>query len=344
MTARQSKYASWLIHAIVWAVVIIMPLFGTSPDRPMMTWSEYIRFLLVPISFIVVFYINYLLLIDRYLTKRRMGLYIVSNILLILIVMTVVHLFFRYILPQGHFRPPKDRPLWDSIMFFARNALIYILVIGASVAIKMTAGWYRAESARKDLEHRRSEAELQNLRNQINPHFLFNTLNNIYSLIQIDTGRAQTAVHDLSHLLRYVLYGSSREKVPLGEEINFLKEYVDLMRLRMPKHVQVKVNFPEDTSVMVAPLLFISLVENAFKHGVNNDAPSFVEISIVLEDGRIICRTANSYFPKNASDHSGSGIGIANLSRRLEMIYPGRYEFRYGKEGDEYRTYLSIQP
>lgn len=343
MTARQSKYASWLIHAIVWAVVIIMPLFGTSPDRPMMTWSEYIRFLLVPISFIVVFYINYLLLIDRYLTKRRMGLYIVSNILLILIVMTVVHLFFRYILPQGHFRPPKDRPLWDSIMFFARNALIYILVIGASVAIKMTAGWYRAESARKDLEHRRSEAELQNLRNQINPHFLFNTLNNIYSLIQIDTGRAQTAVHDLSHLLRYVLYGSSREKVPLGEEINFLKEYVDLMRLRLPKHVQVRVNFPEDTSVMVAPLLFISLVENAFKHGVNNDAPSFVEISIVLEEGKVICRTANSYFPKPASDHSGSGIGIANLSRRLEMLYPGRYEFRYGKEGDEYRTYLSIR-
>ena len=343
MTSRQSKYTGWLIHAMIWAVVIIMPMFGTSPDRPMMTWSEYVRFLMVPISFMVVFYVNYLLLIDRYLTSRRMGLYIVYNVLLILAAMIVVHLLFRYVLPQGHFRPPKERPLWDSVMFFARNALIYVLVIGASVAIKMTAGWYRAESARKDLEHRRSEAELQNLKSQINPHFLFNTLNNIYSLISIDTQRAQTAVHDLSHLLRYVLYGSSRPQVPLDDEIHFLQEYVDLMRLRLPRSVRVEVSFPGPSGVMVAPLLFISLVENAFKHGVGNDKPSFVRIVIAIEDGAIVCRTENSYFPKSGpSDHSGSGIGLSNLSRRLGMLYPGHYRLEYGRSGDEYKAYMSI--
>ncbi len=344
MTSRQTKYTGWLIHAMVWAIVIFTPMFKISPDRPFMTGQEYVRFLLVPLSFMIVFYVNYLVLIDRYLSKRRMGLFILFNVLLIAVVMSSVHAVFRYILPPGMHHPPTPRPLWDSVMFFFRNAMLYVLTVGAGVAIKMTAGMYRSEAERKELEHSRSEAELQNLRNQINPHFLFNTLNNIYSLISIDTGRAQTAVHDLSHLLRYVLYGSGRQLVPLSEEMNFLKEYIGLMRLRLPGSVRVSVVLPEDSGTMIAPLLFISLIENAFKHGVSDSEPSFIDISVTMEDGMAVCRTANSFFPKSPlSDHSGSGIGLANLSRRLEMLYPGRYRFEYGRVGDEYRTCLSIK-
>ena len=344
MNAVQSKYAAWLIHLTAWAVIFGMPLFFTGPDRPLMTGPQYVRFLLVPLSFMLVFYTNYFVLIDRYLTTRRGGRFALSNLLLILLVMVSVHLLFRYVLPPdpGH-HPPADRPWQDGVRFFLGNATLYALVVGVGVAIRMTGGWYRAEAARKELEHSHTEAELQNLKSQLNPHFLFNTLNNIYSLIQLDTTRAQQAVHDLSRMLRYVLYDSSRATVPLAAEIDFLRDYIELMRIRLPRHVRLDVSLPENPShTLVAPLLFISLVENAFKHGVSNDRPSFIDIDIREEEGVLACRIENSFFPKSEADRSGSGIGLANLCRRLEMIYPGRYEMKYGQHGDTYETLLRI--
>ena len=218
-----------------------------------------------------------------------------------------------------------------------------LLVTGLSVAIKMTGRWYRVEREKQEIEKERTQAELQNLKSQLNPHFLFNTLNNIYSLIQLDPDRAQQTVHDLSRLLRYVLYDSSRPTVPLKAEMDFLGNYIELMRIRLPRHVRLDVSLPENPShTLVAPLLFISLVENAFKHGVSNDRPSFIDIDIREEEGVLACRIENSFFPKSEADRSGSGIGLANLCRRLEMIYPGRYEMKYGQHGDTYETLLRI--
>lgn len=208
----------------------------------------------------------------------------------------------------------------------------------------MTGGWYKAEAARQELEHSRTQAELQNLKSQLNPHFLFNTLNNIYSLIQIDADRAQQAVHDLSRMLRYVLYESSCPTVPLAAEVEFLRDYIELMRIRLPRHVEVGVSLPEEPSpTPVAPLLFISLIENAFKHGTSNDGPSFIRIDIHERDGELVCRIRNSCFPKTASDRSGSGIGLKNLSKRLEMIYPQRHTFEYGERGGTYTASLRIK-
>ncbi len=344
MTASQSKYTSRLVHFTAWAVILGMPLFVTNPDRPLMTGSQYIRFLLVPLSFMVVFYTNYFLLIDRYLTTRRFGRFTGYNLLLIAAVMLGVHLLFRHILPPDMHRPPIERPWQDSVRFFAGNATLYLLVVGAGVAIRMTSGWYRAETARKELEHSRTQAELQNLKSQLNPHFLFNTLNNIYSLIQLDTERAQQAVHDLSRMLRYVLYDSCRATVPLSSEVEFLRDYIELMRIRQPRHVQVFVSLPDTPSQRpVAPLLFISLVENAFKHGVDNDRPSYVTIDLHETEEQLVCRIQNSCFPKSGeSDRSGSGIGLSNLTKRLEMLYPGRHTFEYGPSGETYTALLCI--
>lgn len=345
MTASQSKHTGWLIHLTVWAVILGMPLFVTNPDRPLMSGTQYVHFLLVPLSFMIVFYTNYFLLIDRELSSRHVGRYLLCNLLLVGVVMLGVHLLFRYVLPPGTERPPLARPWQETVRFFTSNALLYLLVVGVSVAIRMTGGWYRAEAARQELEHRRTEAELQNLKSQLNPHFLFNTLNNIYSLIQLDTARAQQAVLDLSRMLRYVLYDSSRREVPLADEVAFLRDYIALMRIRLPRHVEVRVALPEAPSQHpVAPLLFISLVENAFKHGVSNDLPTHLSIDLRETDGELVCRIENSLFPKSpASDRSGSGIGLANLAKRLEMIYPGRYEFKYGPEGDTFRASLTIK-
>ena len=345
MHTIRSKYTGWLVHATTWAVVFGMPLFVTSPDRPLISGTEYLRFLLVPLSFMVVFYTNYFRLIERHLFKRRIGRFLLGNLLLIAAVIVVLHLLFRYLLPPGP-HAPADRPWQDTVRFFAGNAILYLLVVGASVAICMTGGWYRAEAARQQLEHSRTEAELQHLKSQLNPHFLFNTLNNIYSLIQIDTSRAQQAVHDLSRLLRYVLYDSSQAMVPLCDEIAFLRDYIELMRIRLPRHVRVEVSLPESPSQSpVAPLLFISLVENAFKHGVSNEKPSYIVIRIdETFEGELRCKITNSYFPKSDSDRSGSGIGLQNLTKRLRMLYPGRYTFTCGlKSETDYEACLNIR-
>ena len=228
------------------------------------------------------------------------------------------------------------------MFFFLRNAMLYLLVVGVSVAIRMTGQWYRAENIRKDLERSRSEAELQNLKSQLNPHFLFNTLNNIYSLIQLDPRPGPETVHDLSRLLRYVLYDSSRPTVPLKAEMDFLGNYIELMRIRLPRQCGSMFRCPKIRRIPSWRRCSSSLVENAFKHGVSNDRPSFIDIDIREEEGVLACRIENSFFPKSEADRSGSGIGLANLCRRLEMIYPGRYEMKYGQHGDTYETLLRI--
>lgn len=311
----------------------------------MMGGGDYLRALLVPLSFIVVFYVNYFGLIDRFLSTRRIGRFLLCNLLLVVVVMWGVGLLLRHVfVPSEAPTHPVPAGWQDHLRFFVHNAVLYLLVVGASVAVRMTGSWYRTEAARQQLEHAHTEAELQNLKSQLNPHFLFNTLNNIYSLIQIDPVRAQQAVHDLSRMLRYVLYDSSQPTVPLRSEIEFLRDYIELMRIRLPHHVKLFVSLPEDPeSTPVAPLPFISLVENAFKHGVSNDKPSFIVIDIREEGGQLICRIKNSCFPKAASDRSGSGIGLRNLSKRLEMIYPGRHTFEYGEQENTYVALLCIK-
>ena len=211
-------------------------------------------------------------------------------------------------------------------------------------AIKMTDGWYRVAAIQRELEKERAEAELQNLKSQLNPHFLFNTLNNIYSLIAFSPEKAQEAVHDLSRLLRYVLYESSQPFVPLEKDFDFLRNYVELMRIRLPKHVELKTNIVASSpGTLIAPLLFISLVENAFKHGVSNNKPSFIHLDIHQEGAEVVCTIVNSYFPKSPDqDKSGSGIGLVNLEKRLGLLYPGHFSFQCGREGDNYSSYLSI--
>lgn len=333
-----------LIHIAGWAILFCSPFFFTGRESEV-TFEGYFRSIIVPLSFMLVFYLNYGWLVRRYLFSRRTGRFLLINLLLIGATMLLVHLCMRSFYPPEMHRPPRPpRPLNETVGFFVVNAVIYSLVAGLSVAIKMTDGWYRVAAIRRELEKERAEAELQNLKSQLNPHFLFNTLNNIYSLIAFSPERAQEAVHDLSRLLRYVLYESSQPLVHLEKDLDFLRNYVELMRIRLPGHVRLEIGIAvASPGVLVAPLLFISLVENAFKHGVSSSEPSFIHIDIRQEGERVECSILNSYFPKSQTqDKSGSGIGLQNLERRLALLYPERYSFRCGREGDNYRSCLSI--
>lgn len=339
-----------MIHLLAWLVLLGMPLFNTRPDMPVVVSAQYVHYFITAISFMIVFYVNYCDLISKHLFEHQVTIFLIKNIALIAAVLVIMRFVaFHFLPPPDLADPPKFEPSKAAqIGFIARNICLYLLVVGASVAIKMTEKWYTSEKKQKEMEKGMAEAELQNLKSQINPHFLFNTLNNIYSLIQIDSDKAQAAVHDLSRSLRYVMYEGDRPFVPLQSEIEFIDKYIALMKMRLSKRVSVDVKMPsrselEAMDAEVAPLLFITLVENAFKHGVSPDQDSFIVIEISCEGAFVRCHTRNSNFPKTDTDRSGSGIGLGNLKKRLELIYPGKYELSSVIEDNVYDSDLRIK-
>jgi len=341
------KSWGWLIHIVSWGVLLGFPFLftGRGGQTESMPLDKYLHFLTTFVSFILMFYINYLYLIKRFLFTKQTVKYLLSNLLLIILLIVGTQIIQEQI-PQISERPDRHfDPHWtEMIGFFLALSCIYSLIGALSVAFKMTSSWYTVEKERQELERSRSEAELQNLKSQLNPHFLFNTLNNIYSLIAISQERAQETVHDLSRLLRYVMYDSSHPEVTLEKDLDFIRNYVELMRIRLPGHVELKTEISCTLpGTLIAPLLFISLIENAFKHGVSNNKPSFIHINIHQEENKVVCIIMNSDFPKKIDqDKSGSGIGLVNLERRLALLYPNNYIFECGQEGENYRSYLSI--
>lgn len=338
---ENKKIFQILIHLIGWGIIFCFPLFFSSKEG--ISWNWYLGYFFVPVAFMLVFYSNYFLFIDRLLFRRKLIQFILLNVALILLVELCLDWWMNYHYAHfigedsGHPHPPK-------LMFVIRDYTLMILVAGLSVAIKMTGNWYRMESERRELEKGRAEAELKNLKNQLNPHFLFNTLNNIYSLISFSPEKAQHAVHDLSRLLRYVLYDNNQNFVPLMKEIEFVNNYIALMKIRLAGNVRLETDIFVESNVVVAPLLFITLIENAFKHGVSPVASSFIHIELKTEnDGEVICHIENSFFPKDQQDKSGSGIGLENLKKRLDLLYPHRHILKTEICGGRYVAELRLR-
>jgi sensor histidine kinase YesM len=332
----------WLVHTIVWIVLFFFPFLFRGRDSGTISLREYLNFFIMLAGALAVFYVNYSYLVKRFLFTRQLWLYLLSNLLLFATVIFLSHLILSRLLPPEAMPSELTRrvPFHFIILF---DFIKYLFLTVLSVALKATSSWYQIDTERKELEKQRSEAELQNLKNQLNPHFLFNTLNNIYSLIAINGEQAQEAVHELSRLLRYMLYDSTQAFVPLGQDMDFVRNYVELMRIRMPEHVDLKTEIHVDLpDVTVAPLLFISPVENAFKHGVSNSRPSFVHITIIAAGKQIKCLIRNSLFPKDKQDQSGSGIGLTNLKKRLELLYPGSHELTCGQTDETYTCELIL--
>ncbi|MDD2552679.1 MAG: histidine kinase [Dysgonamonadaceae bacterium] len=318
------------IHLSVWIIIFGLPLFLTDRGQGI-SWSHFSRSASVMLAFMIVFYINYLYLIDRLLYKQKTKEFIIINLLLIIGMASLMYFTHDFIMSLNlDGRPMRRRRRYSSLpyVFIGRNLLSLALVVGLSVAIKMSARWAMVESERKELEKAKTEAELKNLKSQINPHFLLNTLNNIYALIEFNPPKAQTAVEELSKLLRHLLYDNNETFVPLMSEVEFIKNYIELMRIRLSKNITLTttLEISPNSATQIAPLIYISLIENAFKHGVSGNKNSFIDIQLKENPNGIvefICK--NSYFPKSDTDKSGSGIGLNQVKRRLELLYPDRH-------------------
>lgn len=333
-----------IIHLLAWCVLFGFPfVFMLESHDPKL--DLYGGYVVNTMAFFIVFYVNYLYLIDKLLFDRNTFRFIIINIVLIGLCAYLLHVFQIFQFPNenhGHMHHMHGPP---PPIFIFRDISSLFFAVGLSVAIRMTGKWYKTENERKEVEKDRYETELKNLKNQLNPHFLFNTLNNIYSLIPVHPEQAQDTVHRLSQLLRYVLYENNDNFVPLEKEINFLKSYIDLMSLRLSDQVKLTTEFNVPMGKdLIAPMLFISLVENAFKHGISPIHASFVHISVIYNEGKeVVCMVENSYFPKNEQDKSGSGIGQENLRKRLELLYPQHHLLILENRGNSYFAQLRIE-
>lgn len=334
-----------LIHVCCWGLFLVFPLFFAQRTNGSIDWDEYLHHSMFPVSSCIIFYINYFLLIPHVLFREHTKRFFFSNLVIILF----VTLGIRYLNSLFYLPPPSvfDRPGPPQYIFFFRDMAGLIFSAGLSVAIRMSIRWSEAEAERREAVKSRTEAELKNLRNQLNPHFLLNTLNNIYALIAFDTEKAQQAVQELSKLLRYVLYDDQQMFVPLSKEIDFIRNYIELMRIRVTAQVSIQTLFDikPDSQTPIAPLIFISMIENAFKHGISPTERSFIYIDISETDSEIRCTIRNSNYPKTYMDKSGSGIGLEQVRKRLELIYPGSYQWKQmvSADGKEYISSISIK-
>ncbi len=341
---------SIIIHMLAWAIVFGLPIFFAIRGG-FFNWSQFVRFLPLPISYLIVFYANYLFLTEKLLFDKKTWSFILINVLMIVGLALLLHLWHevqRTIEFSKGTTPPPPPPDGNGIptfVFILRDVGSLTFIAISSIVIKTSMRLSAMQSKQNELEKAMTEAELKNLKNQLNPHFLLNTLNNIYALSQFNSPKTSTAILELSDLLRYVLYDNEKTYVLLRNEAHFIQNYVDLMKLRLTDNVGVSLTFDidEQSNTMIAPLIYISLIENAFKHGVSNDDPSVVEINLrEKENGEIYFLCRNTYFPKNESDKSGSGIGLLQVRKRLDLLYPDQYVWHSGIEDGFYSTLLII--
>ena len=343
---RRKDIGLLMMQLGVWgAIILIPPLVALVATRDTSSGITFLGMLWFNLqSPVLLYFINFYILWPLLAAKRRYVLFVIVNILVFLILNPGI---FMFGLHPHHGSPDMHVPKYAWLGMFSGFFIYFLLNLASIFAAIVLRHFLRTREIKKQLEeerHKNTEAELAWLKNQINPHFLFNTLNNISSLVQIDPDASQDAIAQLSDLLRYAMYETQKPHVSLAGEVEFMKNYVELMRLRCNEKTTITTHFDVPGNVEVAPLLFISLIENAFKHGVSNTKPSFIDISLTMEKGMLVFNCDNSNHPKDEKDRSGSGIGIENTRRRLDLLYKDCHQWEQTLEGDTYHVKITIKP
>jgi LytS/YehU family sensor histidine kinase len=307
--------------------------------------------------YIFLFYINYLWLVPKFLFKKRVILYFVCLIIIASVSFYIVEKGHEKIFSQIQQNPQTKELLAklekDNIipkmppkrLIFFTYFLTTLVISGLSIGLQLSGRIIQNEREKKEIEKEKLNTELSLLKNQVSPHFFFNTLNNIYSLIQINSENAQDAVLKLSKLMRYLLYESEKGEAKLSGEIEFMNNYIDLMKLRLNNKVDLVINFPDIISdISVQPLLFIAFIENAFKHGISYSEKSYIHISMVYTKDEIEFKCSNSRFiGNNENNNTSSGIGLENIKKRLNLLYPQKHEINISELPSNYDVYLKIK-
>ena len=350
-----------IVHIAAWLCFLLFPylFFNTRFDSP----YPYYRLLFTAALLMSVFYLNLLVLVPRLLRTKRIDYYVLQ-LLAILVLSVLLEIRFESFFAAENVitlnQSPQGVPLLvlpsgsegSTAAFLAplkavvsRSVLITLLVIASSTSIRLTGEWFRNDRLKKEIENEKLTSELNFLKSQVNPHFFFNTLNNIYSLAYRKSDMAPLAIARLSQLMRYLLSSSGKAKVRLQEEVEYIDSYLDLMRLRFTD--SFRVTFGKEGRIgdhIIEPMLLIPFVENAFKYSPAGLSGMGIDIGLAVHGYMLTFTVENPYQPDHPVEMGTStGIGQVNVKKRLALLYPGQHELEITKAGNTYRVALKIQ-
>ena len=340
-SSGKDQHIELYIMGFVFLVLFLMPVVFTRV-RGEISWLHVVKIWKDQLLLIPLFALNHWLLVPKLMLRRKYFSYAVSIVSLIAL-FTFTYYYYDIVLNKKpvivhneDFNRPTPIPPYAELLIFS------VLIVGVDTGLLFSKKWYKNEEERQILERKNAEMELEILRNQISPHFFMNTLNNIYALIDLDAPKARDAVIKLSKLMRYMLYENENGMVLLTKEFEFIRSYIDLMKLRFADDKIIKFKVPEQFSyIQIPPLLFISFIENAFKHGASYENESMINISFTFDDNLLVFNCNNIIHSSKTNQEQG-GIGLSNSINRLKLLYGENYFLNINTTNEMYRIELKI--
>lgn len=340
----QRKWIYFLVQAALWIFLFSLPFIlrpsnqGGPPERGQKpeSWGFLIQYGINCITWVLLTYLNTAVLLPRYFGRRQYNTYGLLLLAGFLLMFGVNWLSFRLLLPQMPFR------VIGFIVFYLFPSFFFL---ACSTAVYFFREKLRSDRLAKERENENLKTELLFLRSQVSPHFLFNVLNNMVSLARKGSEQLEPSLIKLSSLLRYMLYEAQEEKVLLNKELDYLQSYIDLQTQRFRKSLQVDyVVGTIDDGYLLEPMLLIPFVENAFKHGVSGTPDAVIRIRLEAVKGVLQLKVCNKYFTQEQTGEKdkSSGIGLANVRRRLSLLYPGKHELLIDRKDDWFTVSLTI--
>ncbi len=320
----RAKRLTIAIHTLVWLLLLVIPYISTDQVFNSLDPAFDVKYLLLCFTIsgvlLITFYFNYFVLIPKLLVSRRNGLYILCLLLMIAAVLALLGaiFFFSDFSPQGLM---EIDPIVEKIIpvIMVNAVALWLLAIGSSIL-------WTFYNRLKQAEHERLSAQIASLKSQINPHFLFNTLNNIYATVIDSSPKAADMIDKLSEMMRYTMRDTQQDFVLLEDELNYINNYIELQRMRLDRSVTLEYSCVEPVpDLQIAPMLLIPFVENAFKHGVNSEQKSHIQIEIMMNKQELRLSVANNKVNIQQNMYEKSGLGIENTKHRLNLIYPSKH-------------------
>lgn len=333
----------FFLHFTFWLVYMSFLVYQISNRRGKdLPWDQISLHLLSQLFFtLLITYFNYFFLLPRFLKNKKFLRYLLEFIGPFALIVALRVIVSRYLIDgytyQEHY--------FYSTVFIVQTASITLFIVIFVGMLRFAVEWFELEARRREIENEKLISELNFLKAQINPHFLFNTLNNLYYLVFTKSDNATEVISKLSQMMRYMIYETNHEKVAMSKEIEYMQNYIDLEKLRLSNQVPIQLTVEGDPSqATISPLIFITFLENAFKHGVSSSKPgAWVNVAIHVSKTECAYEVINSKIASAHPNANGkSGIGLQNVKRRLELSYPGKYDLKIDDLADQYKVSLKI--
>jgi sensor histidine kinase YesM len=338
MNIFNKKVTIGQLQAIIWSVVSFLDFFSNFQYGPLL---NALRFTLLDMLFYAYIIVgNTYWLIPYFYSKKRIAIYIV--LLLLLIISAIIFGSLGTVLLDNMNNNNMGKPVLTE-KIFTYHTFSAILIFIFSMLYRFTLDYFVLSKKQSEINAEKAQTQLHLLKQQVNPHFLFNTLNNIYYVAQKESPKSAELIERLADIMRYFVDESNKEKVLLKDELALIKSYIELesMRMRYEMPIDFKIN-GDVNYIIVPPLLLLPMVENIFKHGVNKRSKeNFAEITLAIEQDKLRFSTKNRYY-FTESEASGSKTGLANLDKRLKLYYENNYQLNFQKQSDLFIAQLEI--